>query len=197
MSKDKFKDLRREAEEQIAARESQIETLEQPDLKKLVHELAVHQVELEIQNEELRQSRTQAEEVRDRYVDLYDFAPVGYFTIDEHGRVVEANLTGCQMLKVERQKPISFEYDGIYFQDGFRVDLLVEDIVVVELKSVEEMKPVFSKQVLTYLKLMDLPVGLLLNFGAATMKEGLHRIVNNYQDPPTPRPLQNRYSRGI
>ena len=100
-------------------------------------------------------------------------------------------------LKVERQKPISFEYDGIYFQDGFRVDLLVEDIVVVELKSVEEMKPVFSKQVLTYLKLMDLPVGLLLNFGAATMKEGLHRIVNNYQDPPTPRPLRNRYSRGI
>jgi PAS domain S-box-containing protein len=102
MSKDKFKDLRRRAEEQLAARESQIETLEQPDLKKLVHELAVHQVELEIQNEELRQSRTQAEEVRDRYVDLYDFAPVGYFTIDEHSRVVEANLTGCQLLKIDR-----------------------------------------------------------------------------------------------
>jgi GxxExxY protein len=100
-------------------------------------------------------------------------------------------------LKVERQKSISFEYDGIYFQDGFRVDLLVEDIVVVELKSVEVMKPVFSKQVLTYLKLMNLPVGLLLNFGAATMKEGLHRIVNNYQDPPAPAPLRNRYSRGI
>ena len=104
MSNDKFKDLRRKAEEQLAARENQIETMEQTDLKKLAHELTVHQVELEIQNEELRQSRTQAEEARDRYLDLYDFAPVGYFTIDEHSRVMEANLTGCQMLKVERQK---------------------------------------------------------------------------------------------
>ena len=64
----------------------------------------MHQVELEIQNEELSQSRTRAEEARDRYRDLYDFAPVGYFTIDEHSRIVEANLTGCQMLQVERQK---------------------------------------------------------------------------------------------
>lgn len=104
MSDDKFSDLRRKAEEQLAARVSQMETLEQADLKKLAHELAVHQVELEIQNEELRQSRTQAEEARDRYLDLYDFAPVGYFTLDEHSRVVEANLTGCQMLKVERQE---------------------------------------------------------------------------------------------
>jgi diguanylate cyclase (GGDEF)-like protein/PAS domain S-box-containing protein len=77
--------------------------MEQTDLKKLAHELAVHQVELEIQNEELRRSRTQAEEARNRYLDLYDFAPVGYFTLDEHSRIVEANLTGCQMLKVERQ----------------------------------------------------------------------------------------------
>lgn len=83
-------------------------------------------------------------------------------------------------LRVERQKPISFEFDGITFEEGFRVDLLVEEMVVVELKSVEKTVPVHYKQVLTYLKLMDLRVGLLINFGAATMKEGLRRIVNKY-----------------
>ena len=84
-------------------------------------------------------------------------------------------------LTVERQKPISFEYDGITFEEGFRVDLFVENRGVVELKSVEKIAPVHPKQLLTYLKLMHLPVGLLVNFGAATLKEGLQRIVNNYQ----------------
>ena len=84
-------------------------------------------------------------------------------------------------LTVERQKPISFEYDGIAFEEGFRVDLFVENMVVVELKSVEKIAPVHPKQLLTYLKLLHLPVGLLINFGTATLKEGLQRIVNNYQ----------------
>ncbi|MBN2427534.1 MAG: GxxExxY protein [Deltaproteobacteria bacterium] len=82
-------------------------------------------------------------------------------------------------LVVERQKPVCFEYDGIRFDDGFRIDLLVENQVLVELKSVEKVAPVHSKQLLTYLRLMKLPVGLLINFGAPTLKEGLHRIVNN------------------
>jgi diguanylate cyclase (GGDEF)-like protein len=107
VSEDKFKDLRREAEEQLAARGRQINGLDRADLGNLAHELAVHQVELEIQNEELRQSRTVAEEARDRYVDLYDFAPMGYFTLDEHSQIVEANLTGCQLLKVDRNKLIT------------------------------------------------------------------------------------------
>ncbi len=103
MNKDRFKDLRRQAEKQLVGQERQIESLDRADLAKMAHELAVHQIELEIQNEELRQSRTLAEESRDRYLDLYDFAPVSYFTLDEHSRVVEANLTGCQMLKMERR----------------------------------------------------------------------------------------------
>ncbi len=88
--------------------------------------------------------------------------------------------------KVERQKPITFEFDGMVFQEGFRVDLLLEDRVVVELKSVEKLVPVHSKQLLTYLRLLNLHVGLLINFGAATLKEGLHRIVNNL--PPSASP---------
>ena len=84
-------------------------------------------------------------------------------------------------LKVERQKPVSFEFDGMGFDEGFRVDLFVENCVVVELKSVEKLAAVHPKQLLTYLRLMNLPVGLLINFGAATLKEGLSRVVNNYQ----------------
>jgi GxxExxY protein len=91
-------------------------------------------------------------------------------------------------LKVERQKPVSFDFDGMRFDDAFRVDLLVEGSVVVELKSVETLAPVHSKQVLTYLRLLHLPVGLLINFGATTIKEGLHRIVNNYIFSPSAPP---------
>ena len=81
-------------------------------------------------------------------------------------------------LNVERQKILRFEYDGMTFDEGFRMDLLVEDQVVVELKSVEQIPPVHKKQLLTYLKLAKKPVGLLINFGSATLKEGLTRIIN-------------------
>jgi GxxExxY protein len=89
--------------------------------------------------------------------------------------------------RVERQKVIRFEYEGMVFEEGFRTDLLVDGCVVVELKSVEKLAPVHSKQVLTYLRLMNLQVGLLINFGAATLKEGLHRIVNNLPTSASPR----------
>ena len=82
-------------------------------------------------------------------------------------------------LRAARQVPVSFEYDGISFSDAFRVDLLVEDRVVVELKSVERFAPIHSKQLLTYLRLMNLPVGLLINFGAPTLKEGIQRVANS------------------
>jgi len=88
---------------------------------------------------------------------------------------------------VERQKSVSFMYDDMVFDDGFRIDLLVERQVVVELKSVEKLAPVHSKQVLTYLRLMDLRVGLLINFGSALLKDGLHRIVNQLPPSASPR----------
>jgi GxxExxY protein len=90
-------------------------------------------------------------------------------------------------LQVERQKTIRFEYDGMVFEEGLRLDLLVEGRVIVELKSVEKLAPVHSKQLLTYLRLLKQPVGLLINFGAATLKEGLQRIVNDLQPSASPR----------
>ncbi|RPJ50845.1 MAG: GxxExxY protein [Chloroflexi bacterium] len=98
-------------------------------------------------------------------------------------------------LGVERQKAVPFEFDGIRFDEGLRIDLLVDGRVVVELKSVEKLAPVHAKQLLTYLRLMHLPVGLLINFGALTLKEGLHRIVNNYEPSASPRLRVNQEKR--
>jgi iron complex transport system substrate-binding protein len=84
-------------------------------------------------------------------------------------------------LIAERQKAVSFEFDGIKFEEGLKVDLLVNNIVVVEIKSLERLLPVHTRQVLTYLRVLELPVGLLINFGAPTLKQGLQRIVNQYQ----------------
>ncbi len=79
---------------------------------------------------------------------------------------------------VESEVPVSFSYEGEQFLDAFRIDILVEKQLVVELKSVENMAPVFGKQVLTYLRLMNLKLGLLINFGAARLKDGIKRIAN-------------------
>ena len=85
-------------------------------------------------------------------------------------------------LHVERQKMIAFEFRGMRFEEGLRVDLLVNDCLVVELKSVEALAPVHPKQLLTYLRLLGLPLGLLINFGAATFKQGIRRIANHHDD---------------
>ena len=91
-----------------------------------------------------------------------------------------ANVLEQRGLAVQRRVTISFEYDGLVIDKGFRVDLFVEQQVVVELKSVEKLAPVHSKQVLTYLRILDLPVGLLINFGAPFIKEGIHRVANRH-----------------
>ncbi len=85
-------------------------------------------------------------------------------------------------LRVGRQINPAFDYDGMHFENAFRIDLLVEQSVVIEIKSVETISPVHTKQVLTYLRLMDLRVGLLLNFGAPVMKDGIRRVVNNMSE---------------
>ena len=92
-------------------------------------------------------------------------------------------------LHVDRQRLIQVSYDGIDIEDAFRADLLVEESVIVELKSVERLAPVHATQLLTYLRLTDLRVGLLLNFGAERMKDGIRGIVNDHT-PPASSPLR-------
>lgn len=89
--------------------------------------------------------------------------------------------------RAARQEPVSFDYDGMHFRDCFRIDLLVESRVIVEIKSVEALAPVHRKQLLTYLRLMRLPVGLLINFGGETLRQGLQRVVNDLEPSASPR----------
>jgi len=81
-------------------------------------------------------------------------------------------------LKVKRQVPVAIVYDDIKFDVGFRADLIIKDKVIVELKSVENVVPVHKKQLLTYLRLADKRLGLLINFGAELIRDGISRVVN-------------------
>ena len=88
-------------------------------------------------------------------------------------------------LSVERQKPIPICFRGKRFDEGFRADLLVADLVLVELKPVEALARVHRKQVLTYLRLTNLKLGLLINFGGELLKGNMERLVNGLEEPPT------------
>jgi len=81
-------------------------------------------------------------------------------------------------LDVERQVPVPIQYLGMAFDEGFRADLIVGHKLIVELKSVERLQPLHSKQLLTYLRLTDRRLGLLINFGENLLKDGLKRVVN-------------------
>lgn len=86
-------------------------------------------------------------------------------------------------LKVARQLPVGAEIEGFVFSEAFRADLFVEDKLIVELKSTETLLPVHARQTLTYLRLMNQPLGLLINFGGITLKGNFRRILNNYNQP--------------
>ena len=108
-SETKISKLRRHAEAALAKKfrdASDISTLSPEDMQKLVHELQVHQIELEMQNEELRTAQIALEKSVGKYLDLYDFAPVGYFTLDRKGIILEANLTAVRLLGIEKESLI-------------------------------------------------------------------------------------------
>ena len=100
--KKKDNELRKRAEEKLKSFAPSFEKMSNVDIKELIHELQVHQIELEMQNDELRKSQITLEGSREKYADLYDFAPVGYFTMNEKGLIQEVNLTGALMFGIER-----------------------------------------------------------------------------------------------
>jgi GxxExxY protein len=90
-------------------------------------------------------------------------------------------------IKFERQKPLPVRYKEVNLECGYRLDLVVEQKLIVELKAVESLLPIHEAQLLTYLKLSDLTLGLLINFNVPVLKSGIKRIANNFQDSASPR----------
>lgn len=97
-------------------------------------------------------------------------------SVYEKALIQELALAG---IPVQSQVEVRMNYKGIDIGEGMRLDLLIDDKIIVELKSVEELKPVHHKQLLTYLKLMDKRLGLLINFNVADIMQGVNRVVNN------------------
>ena len=85
-------------------------------------------------------------------------------------------------LYFERQKPLPVQYKDVQLECGYRLDVLVDNQIVLELKSCEQIEPIHKAQLLTYLKLSDLKLGLLLNFNVPVMKDGIVRIVNDFEE---------------
>jgi GxxExxY protein len=121
-----------------------------------------------------------ATEVVDAAVKIH--STLGPGLLESVYEVVLARELERRGLRVERQVPIPIEYDGLRFDEGFRADIIVEGKVILELKSVEQLAKVHHKQLFTYLKLTNKRLGLLLNFGADLMKEGIKRIAHRLED---------------
>ena len=115
-------------------------------------------------------------QIRGAIFEVYNTLGPGLLeSVYEEALVFELQQQG---LHVERQLEVPIKYKGNELKTALRLDLLVENQVIVELKSVEEMKPVFAKQLLTYLRLLDKRVGLLVNFSSNNIREGIKRIAN-------------------
>jgi GxxExxY protein len=109
---------------------------------------------------------------------FYIHSKLGPGLLESTYEAIMTDRLSRQGLFVERQKIIPIIFEGVTLNEGFRADLIVEGKLLIELKSVERLQAVHGKQVLTYLRLLNFPLGLLMNFGAATFKEGIRRIAN-------------------
>jgi GxxExxY protein len=99
-------------------------------------------------------------------------------------------------LQVDRQVPIDIRYDGIEVKEAYRIDLLIDHSIILEVKAVEQTLPVHAKQVLTYLNFTGLTLGFVMNFGMATFKDGLRRLVRNHPSSFAPSRLRANHSDG-
>jgi GxxExxY protein len=118
-----------------------------------------------------------AREVVDAALKLHrHFGPGIYESVYEPVLVYELKKRN---LTTRQQTPVPLIYDGVNFDIGFKTDVVLNDLVILDLKSVEKLEPVHFKQLLTYLRLTDLRLGLLINFGEDLLKDGIHRIVNH------------------
>ena len=118
-----------------------------------------------------------AREVVDAALKLHrHFGPGIYESVYEPVLIYELRK---RSLATRQQTPVPLVYEGITFDIGFKTDVVVNDLVILELKSVEKLEPVHFKQLLTYLQLTGLRLGLLINFGENLLKNGIHRVVND------------------
>jgi PAS domain S-box-containing protein len=109
---DELKRLRKQAEKVVQEKAADFQDIPAGDVQELIHELQVHQIELEMQNDELRRAQLELEDSRNKYYELYDFAPIGYLTLDQNGLILEANLAGADMLGIERRYLIKRAFSG-------------------------------------------------------------------------------------
>ncbi len=129
----KGESLRKRAEKILSQKPEAVRKIPVEDIKKLIHELDVYQIELDMQNDELRKAQAEIELSRAKYVDLYDFAPVGYFTFTATGRIEEVNLTGAKLLRVERTNLVSRDFrrfiapEFMSLFDSHRLEVLPSD----------------------------------------------------------------------
>lgn len=109
---------------------------------------------------------------------------IGPGLLESAYRVVLAHELRSRGMRVAEEVPIPIRWEGMLLNPAFRADLIVDDLVIVEVKSVEVVAPVHRKQLLTYLRVADKRLGLLVNFGAELLKDGLHRVVNQLDERP-------------
>ncbi|NQU32039.1 MAG: hypothetical protein HQ521_02295, partial [Bacteroidetes bacterium] len=111
--------LRKRAEKKLKPEVVQVGNLMEAEVRKLANELQVHQIELKMQNDELRKAQVTIEALVGKYVDIYDFAPVGYFSFSNEGKILEANLTACEMLGTERRLVVG-KLMGLFIDSGYK-----------------------------------------------------------------------------
>ena len=155
------KKLRKAAEDALAKRKAaDIKKLSGPEVKKLVHEIEVHQIELEMQNEELSRTQAEAEKARDKYEDLYDFSPVGYLTLDEKGDILEANLMASSLFKAEKVHFIKRKFP-LFVASGYRnaFHAFLKQVFASDTKQVCEIKLVDNDGQPFYAQLESIQMG--------------------------------------